>query len=254
MSKVTTFTHSQLVDRGARWLKNTYGCRVVLTENAACSGEIPDVIGWKSSGRSVLIECKTSRADFIADASKSFRVNPDTALGAERYFMVPAGLVKPLEIPVDWGLVAVKGNGCSVVVPCRPRKDMRSDRARSNETRMLISALERISIRMEPVQLNEWLKYRHKNDSPTKMQNCVSPEDQQLHLSSLSGWVQVVDPLDLPSDEDTGLPWCPKHELPFSDCACVGPNEQHVLYRTIEGQSMAKPMALHLGKFPAIVS
>ena len=27
------FTHAELVSRGARWARNTYGCKVVLTEN-----------------------------------------------------------------------------------------------------------------------------------------------------------------------------------------------------------------------------
>jgi hypothetical protein len=41
------FTHAQLVQRAALWLRNNERCRVVLTEQTTGSGEIPDALGWK---------------------------------------------------------------------------------------------------------------------------------------------------------------------------------------------------------------
>jgi hypothetical protein len=244
------FTHAELVSRGARWARNTYGCKVVLTENESYSGETPDVIGWKRNGRSILIECKTSRPDFLADAKKPFRANTVIALGAERYYMTNVGLLKPEELPEGWGLVEVKGNGCKVVVPCRPRKDLRSDQARNYEMRMLVDALNRVSMRLAPAQLNEWLQYEHRNTTAGQMQTWVSSEDHQIHLAAQQGFELVINPADLPDDEATSESWCPKHEMLFESCSCIGPNEQHVIYAEVDGHLMGKPMAMHAFKFP----
>ena len=247
---MTLFTHAELVSRGARWLRNTYGCKTVLTENESYTGETPDVIGWKRTGRSILIECKTSRPDFLADAKKPFRVNPLIGLGAERYYMTNTGLLKPAEMPEGWGLIYAKGNGCSVVVHCRPRKDLRSDQARGYEMRMLVDALNRVSARLAPAQLNEWLRYEHRNTTAGQMLTWTGSEDHNLHLAALDGYQLVVDPADLPDDEVTGEPWCPKHEMVFEHCPCIGPNEMHVLYEWRDGHHLGKPMASHVCKFP----
>ena len=65
-------THAQLVERAVRWLR-AYRCGVVLSEQACVSGEMPDAIGWKRASHSVLVECKVTRADFLADRGKPFR-------------------------------------------------------------------------------------------------------------------------------------------------------------------------------------
>src|ERR1700686_5875531 len=59
-------THGQLVERAVRWLRS-YRCGVVLSEQACVSGEMPDAIGWKRANHSVLVECKVTRADFLAE-------------------------------------------------------------------------------------------------------------------------------------------------------------------------------------------
>lgn len=71
--KVCGATHADLVAPAARWLKGTVRCGVVLTEAPSMDGESPDAIGWRS-GYSVLVECKASRADFLADSRKPHRV------------------------------------------------------------------------------------------------------------------------------------------------------------------------------------
>ena len=63
--------HAQLVARAADWLRYRYGCGIVLSEQYCATGEVPDVIGWKASCQSVLVECKISRADFLADAQQA---------------------------------------------------------------------------------------------------------------------------------------------------------------------------------------
>lgn len=77
--------------------------------------EQPDAIGWEYSGKSTLVECKTSRADFFRDAGKSFRKHPDLGLGQHRYFLTPAGLVGFDDVPEGWGLLEVRGAGIRLV-------------------------------------------------------------------------------------------------------------------------------------------
>ena len=99
-------THDDLIKAGERWLKKSNGARIVLSELRAAKrqGEIPDIIGFKS-GFSILIECKTSRSDFLADKKKHFRINPYIAMGNYRLFLCPDDLIKPEELPDGWGLL-----------------------------------------------------------------------------------------------------------------------------------------------------
>ena len=86
-------THAQLVERAVRWLRS-YRCGVVLSEQACVSGEMPDAIGWKRACHSVLVECKITRADFLADRAKPFRQKPDKGVGSERFYLTPPDLVQ----------------------------------------------------------------------------------------------------------------------------------------------------------------
>jgi hypothetical protein len=97
-------THAQLVEKAVHWLRR-YRCGVVLSEQACVSGEMPDAIGWKRPCHSVLVECKVTRADFLADRAKPFRLKPELGVGCERFYLVPAGLVDGEELPQAWGLL-----------------------------------------------------------------------------------------------------------------------------------------------------
>jgi len=65
-------SHEVLVKQAARWLQRK-NCVLVATEFTASIEETPDVVGWDSSGRSVLIECKVTRNDFLRDRMKRAR-------------------------------------------------------------------------------------------------------------------------------------------------------------------------------------
>lgn len=83
MSKQATLlplSHAELCTRAVRWLKNTAGCTVAISEMASVAGETPDAIGWRH-GVSILIEAKTSRADFRADRKKPWRQRPHIGMG-----------------------------------------------------------------------------------------------------------------------------------------------------------------------------
>ena len=101
-------THAELVIKALRWLR-TRDYHATLAEPTAVAGhEIPDAIGWKDTGTSCLIECKTSRADFFHDQEKRIRGRKaEDQLGNERWFLTPRKLVLRSEVPPGWGLVEV---------------------------------------------------------------------------------------------------------------------------------------------------
>jgi len=91
-----------------------------------------------------MIECKVSRSDFFADAKKPQRL-AGTGIGERRYFMTPVGLVKPSELPEEWGLIEIDGRSASVVVECPKRTiDLSGHVA---EKRLLLSTISRIRTR-----------------------------------------------------------------------------------------------------------
>lgn len=131
-------THAELVARAARWLKaKRY---IVATEVVADGGEIPDALGWKSYGPSILIECKASRGDFLADAKKRFRRRPWEGPGEHRYYLCPAGMIQAEDVPERWGLLWAHPRTIRIV---RPAEYMPHDMAAANERRVLISILRR---------------------------------------------------------------------------------------------------------------
>ncbi|HEX9959843.1 MAG TPA: hypothetical protein VGB00_02855, partial [Pyrinomonadaceae bacterium] len=83
------FTHAELVAIAREWLK-THHCSVVVSEITSAASEQPDAIGWRG-GNSILIECKVSRSDFLADRKKSFREHLEMGMGDYRYFLAPVG-------------------------------------------------------------------------------------------------------------------------------------------------------------------
>ena len=139
-------THAQLVQKAVEWLR-AYRCGVVLAEQACISGEMPDAIGWKRSCHSVLVECKISRADFLADRGKRFRQKPDTGVGCERFYLTPRHLVHIDELPVGWGLLEYHNR---TVVGFR------------YEMNLLLASLRRVEVRIEPQNITEFLKWKNR--------------------------------------------------------------------------------------------
>lgn len=103
-------THDELCLKAEMFLKR-HGFNVVFHDRfRACTshGEQPDCIGFRS-GVSCLIECKTSRADFLADRKKRFRIDPTLGMGDWRFMLTPKDLVKVEELPEGWGLLETDG-------------------------------------------------------------------------------------------------------------------------------------------------
>ena len=155
-------THEALVELAVRGLRTSYRCGIILSEQACCSGEVPDVIGWKGRCRSVVIECKVSRADFLADRSKPWRVNPAGALGCERFYLAPAGLIGTAELPAGWGLLEVRGRKIEMAVACNKRRSLRTPEGLMNEMNLLLASLRRVEIRIEPQTITDFLKWENR--------------------------------------------------------------------------------------------
>lgn len=152
-------THEKLVQEAVDWLRG-YDCGVVLSEQSCASGETPDAIGWKRACHSVVVECKVSRADFLADREKPFRLNPKLAMGCERYYLVPAGMIDCDELPAGWGLLEPRDR--RIVVTHASEKDLRSARGFRREMNLLLASLRRVEIRIEPQSITDFLKWENR--------------------------------------------------------------------------------------------
>jgi len=125
-----------------------------LYEFATAADENPDVIGWGSGAGSVLIECKSSRSDFLGDAKKTVRKDPRTGMGHRRYYLCPPDVIQVKDLPAKWGLLWVaKGD---VIVKRQARGY--PERNLSAEVQFLSSMLRRAQIRIGTRPLSEWLR------------------------------------------------------------------------------------------------
>jgi len=138
---ITDITHKAAVRRMAAYLRNSIGCTVVLAELATANTETPDVLGFRTGGRSILVEVKVSRADFLADKNKCFRRQMERGMGDVRYFAAPKGMLRPDEMPERWGLLEIEDR-C-----VRERKKPEHQEANKRaEVIMLTSAIRRLEI------------------------------------------------------------------------------------------------------------
>ena len=101
-------THAELVQAAVAQLKR-WRCLPIISEMHCANtyGEIPDAIGWTARA-SILVECKTSKSDFLRDKEKIFRKYPDFGMGDIRLFFTPPGIIQEeIMLPPDWGLYDV---------------------------------------------------------------------------------------------------------------------------------------------------
>jgi hypothetical protein len=152
-------THAQLVDRAVRWLRS-YRCGVVLSEQACVSGEMPDALGWKQACHSVLVECKVTRADFLADRAKPFRVKPEKGVGSERFYLTPPGLIHSKELAPGWGLLELRRGRVEMVQVSA--KNLRTATGFRYEMNLLLASLRRVEVRIEPQSITDFLKWKNR--------------------------------------------------------------------------------------------
>ena len=181
-------THPKLVAMAVAWLRR-YRCGVVLSEQACVSGEMPDAIGWKKACHSVLVECKASRADFLADAVKPWRQRPETGVGAERYYLAPPGLISMEELPTGWGLLEAKGREVETVR--RSAKNFRAAWGFQCEMNLLLASLRRVEVRIDPQSITEFLKWKNRlveyNRGTLPEGMVASDREENLFLEPVGG-------------------------------------------------------------------
>jgi hypothetical protein len=149
-----------LVEVAVAWLRK-YRCGIVLAEQSCATGEIPDAIGWKGQNHSVLVECKASRAGFLADRGKPFRQCPEEGLGNERFYLAPAGMIAKEELPPGWGLLEYSQREVKVAVKARNKK-MRTEVGLKKEMNLLLASLARVEVRLGAQRITEFLKWKNR--------------------------------------------------------------------------------------------
>jgi hypothetical protein len=152
-------THAQLVEKAVRWLRS-YRCGVVLSEQACVSGEMPDAIGWKRANHSVLVECKVTRSDFLADRAKPFRLTPEKGVGSERFYLTPPSLMKVEELPAGWGLLELRRGRIEILQTSA--KNLRTASGLRYEMNLLLASLRRVEVRIEPQSITDFLKWKNR--------------------------------------------------------------------------------------------
>lgn len=108
----------------------------------------------------MVVECKISRADFLADCDKTFRQKPETAMGCERFYLAPAGLLKLGELPAGWGLLELRGREIELMQTSAGK--MRSARGFRYEMNLLLASLRRVEVRIEPQSITDFLKWKNR--------------------------------------------------------------------------------------------
>lgn len=148
-------THRELVKVAERWLLGTRKCGFAFTELVClATSEIPDAIGFRD-GHSILVECKTSRSDFLSDKKKIFRRCAWMGMGAYRLMLCPEGMIQPADLPEKWGLLWVnaKGKVRQVVGPkgncwgTSGTEFWHGERNLQGEMGLMMSALRRLHLR-----------------------------------------------------------------------------------------------------------
>jgi hypothetical protein len=131
-------THAELVECAAVWLRKRFP--VVITEMVT-SNETPDAIGFNSR-TSTVIECKTSRADFLRDREKRCH-RYGKLMGGQRYYLAEHGVLRVNELPPGHGLLEVKNGKTRATLSTLLERD---DRDFSGEIGLLVSCIRRLLV------------------------------------------------------------------------------------------------------------
>ena len=110
--------HDLLSLLGLTWCFNL-GCVVGMNEIQLAGVGIADAVAFgitRGHQRGVLIESKTSRADFQRDQKKYHRrYGANAGYGiSDRYYISPVGLLSPDEVPEGWGLLEPEGGVAAI--------------------------------------------------------------------------------------------------------------------------------------------
>src|SRR2546423_8107962 len=101
-----------------------------------------------------------SRGDFLADKAEPVRAKPAIAMGCERFYLAPAGIIRADELPAGWGLLELRGR--EVGMAYRSAIDLRSARGFRYEMNLLLASLRRVEVRIEPQSITDFLKWKNR--------------------------------------------------------------------------------------------
>jgi hypothetical protein len=121
---------------------------------------MPDAIGWKRANHSVLVECKVTRADFLVDRAKPFRLKPEQGVGSERFYLTPPALVDEAELPSGWGLLELRRGRLEMIRASA--KNLRTATGLRYEMNLLLASLRRVEVRIEPQSITDFLKWKNR--------------------------------------------------------------------------------------------
>jgi len=146
---VSKYTHVQPVEIARKWLSKQLHCGYVVTEVTSSAGEIPDALGLRAD-YTVLVECKVSRNDFLADKKKLFRQSYEDGMGDFRFYLCPVGMIKEDDLPQGWGLLYWDGKKVAQIVGpsgniWSRQKNFIFTKNRDKEYRLIYSCLRRIA-------------------------------------------------------------------------------------------------------------
>lgn len=157
--------HDRLVKLARRYALRE--CPVVISEIAGGQEE-PDVIGFKHGGESLVIECKASRSDYLAEKKKPSRRglpprfaplgNHSSGMGSRRYYLTPENLIRADELPQGWGLLVMRGRTIGL-----SRGSALFEKDAQAEINLLVSTLRRMrGYRVDNVSLRVY-QFQTKN-------------------------------------------------------------------------------------------
>jgi hypothetical protein len=162
--------HDLLVRKAAKWALRQQ-CTFALLEpyTDGRASEFPDVLAWRMTGYSILVECKASRADFLADKRKPARVATSRAwelgMGQERWYAVAPGVATPDELPDRWGLLMLTEQGRFRRLRDATRSDVIVPEIQRREFCVLLPALRKIHEGYGPPK---WLRFEQSTAQTTE--------------------------------------------------------------------------------------
>jgi hypothetical protein len=87
-------------------------------------------------------------------------MKPEKGMGCERFYLTPAGLISPNEIPAGWGLLEPRGR--ELVQLVAGSKKMRTAVGFRHEMNLLLASLRRVEVRIEPQSITDFLKWKNR--------------------------------------------------------------------------------------------
>ena len=136
--------HGELIERATKWLKNnSVSCMrfpIILTEYRCYANSFPDVMGMNHD-RTIVIECKVSHQDYLADQHKNHRQHR-FQLGNLRYYLCPAGLIAFDEVGRGWGLLYCHPHKITIE---KQSEEFTKEQTRTQEYQVMYSIIRRLT-------------------------------------------------------------------------------------------------------------